>query len=93
MTPSTSGRTAIAGVLAKDEAYDRDPLGDPPVTVSRYRRALRAAMGVEPPELAAAVQVWEGRECEAYLAGRRDALMDVAGRVALALGVDEETRR
>ncbi|MGF7234891.1 MAG: hypothetical protein ACQSGP_08020 [Frankia sp.] len=87
MLPSTSGHAAVADVLAKDEAYDQDPLGDPPVTVAGYRRALRAALTGDPPGSSDPDPAWEGREREAYFAGRRDALTDVVGRVALALGV------
>ncbi len=90
MLSSTSGHAAVADVLARDEAYDQDPLGDPPVTVPGYRRALRAALRVEPPEFPDPEPGWEGREREAYLAGHRDALTGVAHRVALSLGVGGE---
>lgn len=90
MTPTTSGKPAIAGVLARDEAYDRDPVGDPPVSVARYRRALRAALDVPADDAGGVPLAWEGRETAAYAAGRRDAMLEMTRRVALALGLDEE---
>lgn len=92
MTPTTSDGAGIAGMLAKDEAYDRDPQGDPPVTVARYRQALRAALAVGMAVIADQPPVWEGREADAYVAGRRDALLEVSRRVALALGVSDVDR-
>jgi hypothetical protein len=89
MTPMHDDRTAVADVLDRDEAYDRDPRGDPPLWVAGYRRALRAAMAVMPAPHPGVPEPWAGGGAEAYLAGRRDALDTVARGVARALGVGD----
>lgn len=88
MTPKTDDRAAATAALDLDEAYDRNPGGDPPLRVVDYRRALRAAMvatrvtGPDVPE------PWAGcGDSGAYQAGHRDALDTMALAVARALGV------
>ncbi|MBX6391608.1 MAG: hypothetical protein IRZ08_21905 [Frankia sp.] len=68
-SPSSSARHDIRQLLARDEAYDDAPRGEPPVTVPRYRRALRAVLDAEPAEPGETASAWTEREREAYRAG------------------------
>ncbi|WP_250292621.1 hypothetical protein [Frankia sp. CiP1_Cm_nod1] len=69
-------------MLDRDEAYDQDPNGEPPISVLRYRRALRAAIDVGPEFVAEQGMPRSGAEAKAYSAGVRDALDTVVGAIA-----------
>ncbi|OAA25189.1 hypothetical protein UG55_10249 [Frankia sp. EI5c] len=48
MTPVS--RNDISELIDRDEAYDTDPCGDPPLLVARYRASLRAVLAARPAE-------------------------------------------
>ncbi|WP_322761284.1 hypothetical protein [Frankia sp. Cr2] len=71
--PSAHRRYALA-LLAADEAYDRNPQGEPVLFVSDFRRGLLAVLALTPEALLRAGDgVTEG-EALAFLAGQRAAL-------------------
>jgi hypothetical protein len=88
MTQTSDVRTAVTDALNRDEAYDRDPQGDPPVSVARYRRAVRAALAVPPVSPGEVPVTWVDREARAYLAGHRDALAAVVRDIGAAVAGD-----
>ncbi|KLL10443.1 MULTISPECIES: hypothetical protein [Protofrankia] len=81
VTPVTR-RAGVRAMLDRDEAYDQDPKGEPPISVPRYRRALRAAIDVGPELVAEQGMPRSGAEAKAYSAGVRDALDTVVGAIA-----------
>ncbi|MCM3884097.1 hypothetical protein [Frankia sp. R82] len=64
----------VGSLLDRDEEYDEEPIGDPPITVARYRAAIRAVLSTRPSEPAVVAAAWSQREADAYLAGSRAAL-------------------
>ncbi|WP_239308261.1 MULTISPECIES: hypothetical protein [unclassified Frankia] len=82
MVVPVTRRDVVRAMLDRDEAYDQDPHGDPPLSVARYRCAVRAAIDVVPELLTEKGMRRSGGEFEAYSAGVRDALDAVAGAIA-----------
>ncbi|WP_322761212.1 hypothetical protein [Frankia sp. Cr2] len=80
-----TGRDVVRATLDRDEAYDKDPQGDPPVSVPRYRRAVRAAIDVLPDVVTEKGMRRSDGDFEAYSAGVRDALDAVADAIALVV--------
>jgi hypothetical protein len=48
--PVRSARRRIADALERDESYDENPQGEPPITVPRYRRACRLLVTIDFPD-------------------------------------------
>ncbi len=72
--PAAHRRYALALLAATDEAYDRNPQGEPVLFVSDFRRGLLAVLALTPEALLRAGDgVTEG-EALAFLAGQRAAL-------------------
>ncbi|WP_131748797.1 hypothetical protein [Frankia sp. Cppng1_Ct_nod] len=88
MVVPVTRRAAVRAALDRDEAYDQDPKGDPPVSVSRYRRAVRAAIDVVPEAVTEKGMSRSAVEAEAYSAGVLDALDMVTDAIALVVVVD-----
>ncbi|SBW28783.1 hypothetical protein [Protofrankia symbiont of Coriaria ruscifolia] len=82
MATPVARRAGVRAMLDRDEAYDQDPKGEPPISVPRYRRALRAAIDVVPELVTEQGMPRSAVEAEAYSAGVRDALDTVVGVIA-----------
>ncbi|WP_322750553.1 MULTISPECIES: hypothetical protein [unclassified Frankia] len=82
MVAPVTRRDVVRATLDHDEAYDQDPQGDPPVSVPRYRRAVRAAIDVVPEVVTEKGMRRSEGDFEAYSAGVRDALDAVADAIA-----------
>ncbi|MCK9893090.1 hypothetical protein [Frankia sp. AgB32] len=82
----------VGALLDRDEAYDEDPIGDPPITVSRYRAALRATLAAQAPEPGVVASAWSQREADAFLAGSRATLRLVVEVIGHALAMPPPTR-
>ncbi|WP_391530162.1 hypothetical protein, partial [Candidatus Frankia nodulisporulans] len=74
MHPTARRADEVGALIDRDEEYDEEPVGDPPITVARYRAAIRAALSARPPEPGIVATAWSQREADAYLAGSRAAL-------------------
>ncbi|CAO5171928.1 conserved hypothetical protein [Frankia sp. AiPs1] len=74
MPPTPRRADEVGALLDRDEEYDQDPVGDPPITVGRYRAAIRAALATRSPEPGIVAAAWSQREADAFLAGSRAAL-------------------
>ncbi|MCK9901405.1 hypothetical protein MXD63_15120 [Frankia sp. Cpl3] len=85
MAAAPGGHDEIGQLIDRDEAYDEDPCGDPPLLVARYRASLRAVLAARPAQPDTQARAWTGQEHEAYLAGGRATLRTVVGAVAAAL--------
>jgi hypothetical protein len=81
MSASASPRHDIRTLLARDEAYDEDPRGEPPVSVARYRRALRAVLDAEPAMPSDVASGWSAGERTAYQVGGQATLRAVLSAV------------
>ncbi|KPM50491.1 hypothetical protein CcI49_24430 [Frankia sp. CcI49] len=91
MPATPGGQDAISELIDRDEAYDSDPSGDPPLLVARYRAALRAALRARQPAPDGQAQAWTQRERDAYLAGGEAARQAVVSAMATAiLGTEPE---
>ncbi len=86
MVTPVAPRAGVRAMLDRDEAYDQDPKGEPPISVPRYRRALRAAIDVVPELVTGQGMPRPAVEVEAYSAGVRDALDTVVGAIAQGIG-------
>jgi hypothetical protein len=75
----------VGALLDRDEDYDQDPVGDPPITVGRYRAAIRAVLAAQLPEPGIVATAWSQRETDAFLAGSRATLRLVVEMVGHAL--------
>jgi hypothetical protein len=82
----SSPRHQIRLILESDESYDEDPQGDPPITVPRYRRALRAALSIEPDDWEPPGPGWSEDARDGFVAGVRAASEAIAEEVARVLG-------
>ncbi|SNQ49929.1 conserved hypothetical protein [Frankia canadensis] len=82
----------VGALLDRDEDYDQDPVGDPPITVSRYRAAIRAMLAAQVPDPGFVATAWSQRETEAFLAGSRATLRLVVEMVGHALTTPPPTR-
>jgi hypothetical protein len=75
----------VGALLDRDEEYDEDPIGDPPITVGRYRASIRAVLATQSPEPGIVAAAWSQREADAYLAGSRATLRLVIEVIGHAL--------
>lgn len=82
----------VGALLDRDEEYDEDPLGDPPITVARYRAAVRAVLAAQSPDPGLVATAWSQREADAFLAGSRAALRLVIEVVGHALTTSGRAR-
>jgi hypothetical protein len=79
--PTIEALGDLVALLDRDEAYDADPQGGPPIRTASYRAALRAALLVCPHGPVASSGV--GPEAsDAYRAGQADALDAVIRAIA-----------
>lgn len=78
-------RDEICELIDRDEAYDEDPHGEPPLLVARYRASLRAVLSAEPAEPGHPERAWSERERDAYRAGGRATHRLIVGAMATAL--------
>ncbi|EIV95495.1 hypothetical protein [Frankia sp. QA3] len=85
MPPTPRRADEVGALLDRDEDYDEDPIGDPPITVSRYRASIRAVLGVRTPEPGIVASAWSQRETDAFLAGSRATLRLVIEVIGHAL--------
>jgi hypothetical protein len=82
----SSLRYQIRMILESDESYDEDPQGDPPITVPRYRRALRAALSIEPDDWEPPGAGWSDDAKDGFIAGVRAVADAIVEEVARVLG-------
>ncbi|MCM3923441.1 hypothetical protein ND748_17460 [Frankia sp. AiPs1] len=85
MPPTPRRADEVGALLDRDEDYDEDPIGDPPITVSRYRASIRAVLDVRMPEPGIVASAWSQRETDAFLAGSRATLRLVVEVIGHAL--------
>ncbi|KDA42233.1 hypothetical protein E0F15_20090 [Frankia sp. B2] len=85
MPPTPRRLDEVRALLDRDEDYDEDPVGDPPITVSRYRASIRAVLAARVPEPGILASAWSQRETDAFLAGSRATLRLVVEIIGHAL--------
>lgn len=79
------GGDEIRELIDRDEAYDENPYGEPPLLVARYRASLRAVLATEPAEPGLFERAWSQRERDAYRAGGQATHRMIVGAMAAAL--------
>jgi hypothetical protein len=87
VTAATIRRHEVRRLIDRDEAYDEDPTGDPPISVPRYRGSLRAVLAVQAAEPGPLASAWSAGEREAYRAGGLATLRAVIEAIGQALTV------
>ncbi|WP_163553645.1 hypothetical protein [Candidatus Frankia alpina] len=92
MPPTPRRADEVGALLERDEDYDTDPIGDPPITVGRYRASIRAVLAVRTPEPGIVASAWSQRETDAFLAGSRATLRLVVEVIGHALTKPPATR-
>ncbi|CAJ65024.1 MULTISPECIES: hypothetical protein [Frankia] len=92
MPPTPRRADEVGALLDRDEDYDTDPIGDPPITVSRYRASIRAVLDVRTPEPGIVASAWSQRETDAFLAGSRATLRLVIEVIGHALATPPPAR-
>jgi hypothetical protein len=84
---ATIRRHELRALIDRDEAYDEDPSGDPPISVPRYRNSARAVLAVQAAEPGPLAATWSHGEREAYRAGGQATLRAVIEAMAQGLTV------
>ncbi|WP_018502012.1 hypothetical protein [Parafrankia discariae] len=79
------GGDEIRELIDRDEAYDENPYGEPPLLVARYRASLRAVLATEPAEPGLFERAWSQRERDAYRAGGQTTHRAIVTALATAL--------
>ncbi len=85
MAGTAHARDTIAALLARDTAFDKDPVGDPPITVVRYRAAIGSVLTIHSAEPGLMATSWSQRERDAFAAGSRAMLRATLDAFAEAL--------
>jgi hypothetical protein len=83
--PARSARRRIANALERDECYDENPQGDPPITVPRYRRACRLLVMVDFPDEIAPPDDWTPEARDGFTEGAARTIEEIRRQAAAIL--------